>query len=253
LTPEQERQFQLWTTPINPAGGWHEVRFLDAGCGMGRNSYWAMKHGARSGVAIDLDDRSLERARRNLVKFPVAVEKTSIYEIPYENEFDVAFSIGVVHHLEHPDTAIAQLVKATRPGGRVVVWVYGYENLELYVKVLNPLRVALFSKMPLALLSRLAYLPSAALWLFLRLGVRRFSYLELLKGFPFKHLHQIVFDQMLPQNTFYWRRDEALALLERAGLKDIQIYWINECSWTVVGTKPVGILQPTAEFQVGLS
>jgi SAM-dependent methyltransferase len=66
LTPAQEQQFKLWTTPIDLATSWWGVRFLDAGCGMGRNAYWPMKHGAHSGVAIDLDDRSLEWARRNL-------------------------------------------------------------------------------------------------------------------------------------------------------------------------------------------
>jgi SAM-dependent methyltransferase len=239
LTPAQERQFQLWTTPIDLVIGWRGSRFLDAGCGMGRNTYWPMKHGARSAVAIDLDDRSLERARRNLAQFPeVTVQKGSIYDIPYENEFDIAFSIGVIHHLEQPDTAIAQLVKATKAGGKVLIWVYGYENLEFYVNVLNPIRKALFSKMPLSLVRLIAYLPAAILWVMLKLGIRPIAYLKLLSGFPFRHLHHIVFDQMLPQTANYWTKDQALALFQRAGLKDIQAHWINDCSWTLIGIKP---------------
>jgi SAM-dependent methyltransferase len=239
LTPAQEQQFKLWTTPIDLATGWRGVRFLDAGCGMGRNAYWPTKHGAHSGVAIDLDDRSLEWARRNLEEFPaVRVERGSIYEIPYENEFDIAFSIGVIHHLEHPDVAIAQLVKATKAGGQILIWVYGYENLEFYVNVLNPVRKALFARMPLSLVRLIAYLPTAMLWVLLKLGIRPIAYLKLLSGFPFKHLHHIVFDQMLPQTANYWTRDQALALLERAGLRDIQAHWINECSWSIVGIKP---------------
>src|SRR5437667_9646427 len=64
LSPEQERQFQLWTTHLSPQHDWKGIAFLDAGCGAGRNSYWAMSYGARSCVAIDLDDRSLQAARR---------------------------------------------------------------------------------------------------------------------------------------------------------------------------------------------
>jgi SAM-dependent methyltransferase len=60
----------------------------------------------------------------------LVIERASIYEIPYESEFDIAFSIGVIHHPEHPDIAIEQLVKATKSGGRILIWVYGYENLE---------------------------------------------------------------------------------------------------------------------------
>jgi hypothetical protein len=129
-------------------------------------------------------------------------------------------------------------VKATKAGGQILIWVYGYENLEFYVNVLNPVRKALFARMPLPLVRLIAYLPTAVLWVLLKLGIRPIAYLKLLSGFPFKHLHHIVFDQMLPQTANYWTRDQALALLERAGLVDIQAHWINECSWSVVGIKP---------------
>jgi SAM-dependent methyltransferase len=240
LSTDQEKQFARWTAPIDLESGWRGVRFLDAGCGMGRNSFWPMRHGARSGVAIDLDGRSLSRARQNLASFPnVDVRGASIYEIPFENEFDIAFSIGVIHHLEHPEAAVRQLVKATRPGGRVLIWVYGYENLELFVNVLNPLRKLLFSRLPLGIVRALAYPPSAALWVLLRLGVHPIEYLKMLRGFSFQHLLAIVFDQMLPVTANYWTREQALALLPSEELQDVEIRWVNECSWTVTAIKRV--------------
>jgi len=238
LTPDQERQFALWTTSIDLETGWRGVRFLDAGCGMGRNSYWPMKHGAAACVAMDLDARSLERARTNLAPFPAAaVRAASIYDIPYENEFDVAFSLGVIHHLDDPRAGVAQLVKAAKPGGRVLIWVYGYENLEFFVNVLDPARKLLFSWLPLVIVRALAYLPTAALWLMLRLGIRPIAYLKLLSGFSFAHLHAIVFDQMLPKTARYYRKAEALALLQHDALEPAEIYWVNECSWTVTARK----------------
>ena len=65
LTPEQEEQFRRWTVLLDPDDGWQGLRFLDVGCGAGRNSYWAMKYGAASGTAIDVDETSLAAARRN--------------------------------------------------------------------------------------------------------------------------------------------------------------------------------------------
>ncbi len=240
LSPEQEEQFRRWTAPLCPDRDWNDVHFLDAGCGMGRNSYWPMTYGAASCVAIDIDDRSLSAAQNNLAEFPGArVERCSIYEIPYENEFDITFSIGVIHHLEFPDKAIEQLVKATRPGGKVLIWVYGYENMELLCNFLHPLRLILFSRLPLGLVRFLALFPAAALWLILRLGMLRLEYFKLLRTFPFKHLHSIIFDQMLPRIAHYWRRDEALALLQRADLEDIAIQSVNEMSWAVMGRKHV--------------
>ncbi len=239
LSPEQERQFQLWTTHLSPQHDWKGVAFLDAGCGAGRNSYWAMSYGARSCVAIDLDDRSLQAARRNLAQFPaVEVQKCSIYDIPYQDTFDIVLSIGVVHHLNNPALAVRKLAAAAKPGGRVLVWVYGYENLEFYVNVLNPLRKRLFSWMPLAMVRWLAYFPAGLLWLMVRLGFAPLAYLKLLRTFSFPHIHHICFDQMLPKTAYYWRREEAMALLEQAGLKDVKAEWVNEVSWSVIGTKP---------------
>ena len=98
-----------------------------------------MKYGASGGVAFDLDERSLAAARANLKAFPqVQVEAASIYDIPYEDRFDIVFSIGVVHHLDDPERAIRQLAKAAKPGGQVLVWLYGRENLGFYVNLLSP-------------------------------------------------------------------------------------------------------------------
>src|SRR5579859_7180915 len=110
LRPEYEGQFRRWTALLEPED-WKGLTFLDVGCGMGRNSYWPMKYGAAGGLAIDVDDRSLTAARQTLAAFPsVRVEKRSAYDIGRKNEFDLAFSIGVIHHLEHPERALAEMV-----------------------------------------------------------------------------------------------------------------------------------------------
>jgi SAM-dependent methyltransferase len=37
ILPEYEERFRRWTAPLESAD-WREKSFLDAGCGMGRNS-----------------------------------------------------------------------------------------------------------------------------------------------------------------------------------------------------------------------
>lgn len=65
------------------------------------------------GCRVDIDERSLESARRNLKPFPtMRVIRTSAYDLPFEDRFDLAFSIGVIHHLEHPERALEGLVRA---------------------------------------------------------------------------------------------------------------------------------------------
>src|SRR5262249_25637734 len=145
LLPQYEEQFKRWTVLIPPEE-WRGRSFLDVGCGMGRNSYWPMAYGASEGVAIDVDKNSLAAARRNLAALPHAtVRELSAYEIDYADRFDIVFSIGVIHHLEAPELALAQMVKAARPGGEVLIWVYGLENNEWLVHFLDPIRKRLFS------------------------------------------------------------------------------------------------------------
>lgn len=238
MRPEYEEQFRRWTVHLKPED-WRGLTFLDVGCGMGRNSFWPAQYGAKAGLAIDVDERSLESAQRTLAPYPqIRVERRSAYEIGESCEFDIAFSIGVIHHLGEPERALEQMVLATKPGGRVLIWVYGLENNRWLVYWLNPLRKLLFSRLPIGLVHHLALYPTAILWLALRLGVGRITYFDLLRRFSFRHLRSIVFDQMLPKIAHYWRRREVEFLLRDRGLVDVKLDWVNEMSWSAIGTKP---------------
>ncbi|QCG93031.1 class I SAM-dependent methyltransferase (plasmid) [Azospirillum sp. TSA2s] len=235
-----EEQFRRWT-PFFAPEDWQGKLFLDVGCGMGRNSHWPMSYGAAGGRAIDLDERSLASARRTLAGHPtVSVERCSAYELAECCRYDVAFSIGVIHHLEQPARALANMTRAVKPGGTVMIWVYGRENNGWIVTLLDPLRKALFSRLPIGLVHRLSWLPAAGLWLALRLGLSRLEYFRLIRRFDFAHLRSIVFDQMLPKIANYWRRDEVEALMRDAGLENVRLAWVNEISWAAIGTRPFG-------------
>lgn len=238
MRPEYEEQFRRWTVPLTPAD-WRGKSVLDVGCGMGRNSYWPASYGASEGLAIDVDARSLASAKRTLARFDkVKVDHRSAYEIGESDRFDIAFSIGVIHHLEFPERALEGMVKAVKPGGRVLIWVYGLENNEWIVRFLDPLRKAAFSRLPIGLVHHLSLYPSAVLWLALRLGIGKIAYFKLLRSFTFRHLRSIVFDQMLPKIANYWPRATVAKLLADRGLTDITVTWVNQMSWTATGAKP---------------
>lgn len=237
LDPNYEVQFRKWVAPLEPSF-FAGKKVLDAGCGMGRNSYWPLKYGAKEVVAFDFDKRTVEAAKRTLREFKNAhVEIADIYSIPYENEFDIAFSIGVIHHLEKPELAIQNLVKAVKSGGTVLIWVYGYEGNEWIVKYLSSIRKVITSKLPSGLLHFLTYFISVPFFAFVKLIPTKNSYLAQLKKFKFKHVHSIIFDQLLPQIANYWTQEEAKSLLLSANLKDVEIHNCNNNSWTVMGRK----------------
>jgi SAM-dependent methyltransferase len=238
ILPDHREQFVRWTSAL-PSEAWKDAHFLDAGCGIGRNSHWAMLEGAAGGVAFDVDDRSLAAARKNLEPYPtINVRHQSIYEIPEENYFDIAFSIGVIHHLAEPEAALRQLTSAVKPGGYVLIWVYGRENMNWLMRYFDPIRRSLFSRLPLGFVYHLSLYPTAALWLGLRIGFLHLEYFRLLRRFSFAHLRAVVFDQMIPRIAHYWPREIVEALCRNAGLENIRLVHVNEMSWSACGCKP---------------
>jgi hypothetical protein len=135
------------------------------------------------------------------------------------------------------------MARAVKPGGRVLIWVYGREGNRWLVALLDPLRRALFSRLPIALVHHLSLYPAALLWLALRLGLRPGKYFKLLARFNFAHLRSIVFDQMLPRIAHYWPQETVAELMASAGLGDVRIASVNEMSWSAIGTRPLAVKQ----------
>jgi len=117
IYPEHEAHFLKWVHPLTR----HDFKgktILDAGCGNGRNSYYALKFGAKKLIAFDYDAKTVEAAKNNLSQFKNAsVGYKSIYNINYKNKFDIIMCIGVIHHLKKPHAAIRRIVKAVNGGG----------------------------------------------------------------------------------------------------------------------------------------
>ena len=237
ILPAHHEQFLRWTAAL-PRTAWQGAHILDAGCGIGRNSYWAMHEGAAGGLAVDIDERSLAAARKNLKRHPtIEVRDQSIYDIREENAFDVAFSIGVIHHLSDPQSAVKQLVRAVKPGGAVLIWVHGRENMGWLMRFFDPVRRQVFSRLPLGVVYHLSLYAAIALWLALRLGLSRLAYYRFLREIPFQQLRVIVFDQMIPRIANYWPKDFVERMMHGAGLENVELVHVNQMSWSACGRK----------------
>ena len=97
---------------------------LDSGCGGGRYSFVAARHGARV-IAVDMS-RAIDRAARICVEFDrVEFVQADLLRLPFaEKSFDLAFSIGVLHHSSDAAAAFRQVASTVRPAGRLAVWLY---------------------------------------------------------------------------------------------------------------------------------
>lgn len=239
LDPNYELQFKRWVAPLVPSDFKDKI-ILDAGCGMGRNSYWALKWGATKVVGFDFDQRSVAAAKKNLTGFDsqAQVLYQSIYDIVWENQFDIVFSIGVIHHLEDPMRALQNMTRALKPGGRLLIWVYSYEGNEWIAKFVDPIRKNITSRLPVGWVHFLSYFVSIPLYLFIHISHGPTPYLKQLSTFKFRHVHSIVFDQLIPKVANYWKKAEVEALLRLAGLSDITVHHPeNNMGWTGIGFK----------------
>lgn len=235
---EYEGQFLNWIGPLTPSN-FKNKDVLDAGCGMGRNSYWPLKYGAKSVTSFDFDKRSVARAEENLKGYSNSkVFFQSIYDLKDRDVFDITMCIGVLHHLAKPKDALHNFFNATRVGGLVVIWVYSYEGNEWIVKLVNPIRKHITSKLPVSFVHFLSYFCSVPLWVFIKIFKGPSKYLKQLSKFSFKHVHSIVFDQLIPDVANYWKKSEVIQLFQDIGFKKVDVFQpVNGSGWTIIAQK----------------
>ncbi|RAN82938.1 biotin synthase [Bacillus sp. SRB_336] len=96
---------------------------LDAGCGSGRYILHALQREAAQVAGVDLSPEMLARARAELggARAEVQLRQGSLTALPVDDGWaDLTICGLVVGHLENLAAALAELRRATRPGGTLL-------------------------------------------------------------------------------------------------------------------------------------
>jgi SAM-dependent methyltransferase/uncharacterized protein YbaR (Trm112 family) len=239
-----------WLAPVQPEYFQGKV-ILEAGCGKGRHTHRIASWGARDIVAVDLSDaidlafdatRGMENAH---------VIQADIYNLPLKQAFDYAFSVGVLHHLPDPRAGFKAMTAKVKPGGAVSAWIYGAENNKWIIKVVNPVREYVTSRMNRRILFHLSKIPAAVLFTITKLfhgpmnrsrlgsaiARRTFynDYLNFFSAFNWREQHSIVFDHLVAPTAFYIPREEFESWWDEIRAQNVIIGWHNRNSWRGFG------------------
>ena len=108
---------------LDAAGVTAGVRVLDVGCGLGDLAAAAAARGATA-TGTDLAEGMLEAARARHPKLEFVVGDGEA--LPFEDGgFDATLAAFVINHMPDPERGADELVRVTRPGGRVAVAMWG--------------------------------------------------------------------------------------------------------------------------------
>ncbi len=169
-------------------------------------------------------------------------------ELPLEPALDAVVSFGVLHHIPEPDVVVRRVFEALKPGGSFLIWLYGHEGNELYLSLTEPIR-KVTTRLPHPMLDALSgalrYPLDAYVWACSRMRLPMANYMT-------NHVAKLspdvrkltIYDQLNPAYAKYYRREEAVALLSRAGFTDVEVHHRHGYSWTVLGRRPSGIIAP---------
>jgi malonyl-CoA O-methyltransferase len=91
---------------------------LDAGCGRGRFARALLEEYPNARVVgVDISAEMLK-----CVPSSVETRQGSLLNLPFaENSFDHAYSVEALEHAINPESAIAELCRVVKPGGRIIV------------------------------------------------------------------------------------------------------------------------------------
>jgi SAM-dependent methyltransferase len=228
--------------PLLDLGRIRGARVADVGSGSGRIVNMLLDAGVSHVTSMEPSD-AIEVLKRNTAK---RADSITYVHGPGEtlplDRYDAVFSIGVLHHIVDPIPVLNRAYQALRPGGYVLLWVYGQEGNEAYLLWSSLLR-RLTTGLPDFILVGLARVLSVALSAYLMccrafpLPMHRYM-TGVLGRLTWRQRVLTIFDQLNPAYAKYYLEVEVRNLLESTGFTEVSLYHRHRYSWTAIGVRP---------------
>lgn len=117
------------------------TRLLELGCGTSTLTL-SLAHEIHDLVGIDNAEAAIELSRKNAFEKGIQNSRFELEDclaLPYENEFDIVWSQGLLEHFSDPHVVASQHYKAAKPGGITLISIpYRYSYHMLWYQLTRP-------------------------------------------------------------------------------------------------------------------
>lgn len=233
--------FKDWIYP-NTLEDFRGKDVLECGCGGGQHTSFIAPY-AKSITAVDLNtiDIAIERNKDfNNIEFIEA----DIANMDMGKEFDIVFSIGVIHHTDNPDKTVENLKRHVKVGGKLIIWVYSYEGNFLVRNIVEPVRKIFLKSLDrekLISISKvitfLMYIPIYSIYLFPLKFLPYYEYFENFRKMSFYRNNLNVFDKLNAPQVEFISRERIQKWFNNEEFKDVHISAYKGISWRGSGIR----------------
>ena len=225
---------------------------LDCGCGGGQHINFVSPY-ALSVTGVDLN--ALSSAAKNTANLKnVTLKEDDLATMDLGRQYDIAYSIGVLHHTDDPTVTFRNILKHVKPGGKMIVWVYSYEGNFWNRRLLEPLKTLIVYHLPRPVVMGIAHVLTSLLYLpiytiYLLPAGRSLGEGWPLRFLPFYEYFQNwrklsyernllnVFDKLNAPQTHFITREQIAGWFSPEEFADIHISPYRGVSWRGSGTR----------------
>ena len=110
----------------------------DVGSGCGRIVKFISRHNPKTIYAVEPSSEGVNAIKKNLSALTnLKILNTSGELFKTDELCDYIISIGVIHHIKNPIDVLKNIRNNLKENGKLIIWVYGYENNLLYLIFYN--------------------------------------------------------------------------------------------------------------------
>lgn len=113
-----------------------DKKLLEVGVGAGTDFLQWVRAGAKA-HGLDLTKQAIEHVEHRLALYGYKAEEFKVGDaenLPFnDNEFDIVYSWGVIHHTPDTPKAFREIVRVLKPGGKAKIMIYHRKSVLAYL------------------------------------------------------------------------------------------------------------------------